>query len=68
MRKIPARASSTGKDRYFRFVCPPELRTRMGKHPEVNWSAICRGAVEETLASFDRLDRTLKSAPKVRIG
>lgn len=49
---IPSRRQSPIRDRFFRFVCPPDVRERMSKH-DVNWSEYLRRSIEAALAQLE---------------
>jgi hypothetical protein len=61
---IPSMAGATK----FTFEVPPDLRTLMDKHPEVNWTAVFRDAIRRQAAAADIARRILdeQSDPRVQ--
>lgn len=52
---------------------PPELKERMDKHPEINWSQVARGGIQRMLDDLEFLDRMtvtseLTEADAIRLG
>lgn len=52
---------------------PPELKERMDKHPEINWSQVARGGIQRMLDDLEFLDRVtanseLTEADTLRLG
>lgn len=61
---IPIRRGAVVRDRYYRFVCPPELRTKLVEHAEVNWSAFFRKSAEAAIEQLEGRPAVDVAVPK----
>lgn len=51
----------------FTFEVPPDLRTVMDKHPEVNWTAVFREAIRRQAAAAEIASRILDEQADPRV-
>jgi hypothetical protein len=51
----------------FTFEVPPDLRTLMDDHPEVNWTAVFRDAIRRQAAAAEIAQRILDEQADPRV-
>lgn len=54
---IPKKKTAEARKPVFQFLLEPDVKKQMDKHDDINWSEVCRLAIDEALSKLRRRRR-----------